>query len=176
MKTDLFQSCGHCWVFQICWHIECSPFTASSFRLCNSSAGIPSSLLALFIVMPPKTHLTSDSRMSGSRWVITPPWLSGSLRHFCIVLLCMLAPHVLSSASVRTQHSVLSEQKINPTKKRKSIEHGEPLLLTDLKLATLQWHTACLQIFQWLRKSHYQAHVQQSQGNTISHSREVANI
>ena len=20
MKTDLFQSCGHCWVFQICWH------------------------------------------------------------------------------------------------------------------------------------------------------------
>ena len=28
MKTDLFQSCGHCWVFQICWHIECSTFTA----------------------------------------------------------------------------------------------------------------------------------------------------
>ena len=24
MKTDLFQSCGHCWVFQICWHSECS--------------------------------------------------------------------------------------------------------------------------------------------------------
>ena len=22
MKTDLFESCGHCWVFQICWHIE----------------------------------------------------------------------------------------------------------------------------------------------------------
>ena len=36
MKTDLFQSCGHCWVFQICWHIECSPFTASSFRIWNS--------------------------------------------------------------------------------------------------------------------------------------------
>ena len=29
MKTDLFQSCSHCWVFQICWHIECSTFTAS---------------------------------------------------------------------------------------------------------------------------------------------------
>ena len=26
MKTDLFQSCGHCWLFQICWHIECSTF------------------------------------------------------------------------------------------------------------------------------------------------------
>ena len=21
MKTDLFQFCGHCWVFQICWHV-----------------------------------------------------------------------------------------------------------------------------------------------------------
>ena len=21
MKTELFQSCGHCWVFQICWNI-----------------------------------------------------------------------------------------------------------------------------------------------------------
>ena len=27
MKTDLFQSCGHCWVFQICWHVECSTLT-----------------------------------------------------------------------------------------------------------------------------------------------------
>ena len=33
---------GHCWVFQIFWHIECSPFTASSFRIWNSSTGIPS--------------------------------------------------------------------------------------------------------------------------------------
>ena len=51
MKTDLFQSCGHCWVFQICWHIECSTFTASSFKIWNSSTGIPSPPLALFIVM-----------------------------------------------------------------------------------------------------------------------------
>ena len=40
MKTDLFQLCGHCWVLQICWHIECSTFTASSFRIWNNSAGI----------------------------------------------------------------------------------------------------------------------------------------
>ena len=26
----------HCWVFQISWHMECSPFTASSFRIWNS--------------------------------------------------------------------------------------------------------------------------------------------
>ena len=91
MKTDLFQSCGHCWVFQICWHIECSTFTASSFRIWNSSTGIASLLLALFIVMLPKAHLTSHSRISVSRWVITPSWLFGSWWSFCIVLLCSLA-------------------------------------------------------------------------------------
>ena len=80
MKTDLFQSHGHCWVFQICWHIECSTFTASSFRIWNSLTGIPSPPLALFIVMLSKAHLTSHSRLSGSRWVITPLWLSGSWR------------------------------------------------------------------------------------------------
>ena len=71
VKTDLFQSCGHCWIFQICWHIEFSTFTASSFRIWNSSTGIPSPPLALFVVMLPKAHLTSHSRMSDSRWVIT---------------------------------------------------------------------------------------------------------
>ena len=32
MQTDLFQSYGRCWVFQICWHIEFIIFIASSFR------------------------------------------------------------------------------------------------------------------------------------------------
>ena len=82
IKIDLFQSCGHFWVFQICWYIECSTFTASSFRNWNSATGIPSPPLALFIVMLPKAHLTSHSRMSGSRSVITPVWLSGSWRSF----------------------------------------------------------------------------------------------
>ena len=77
MKADLFQSCGYCWLFQTLGHIECSTFTASSFRIWNSSAGIPWPLLALFIVMLPEAHLTSHSRMSGSTWVITPLWLLG---------------------------------------------------------------------------------------------------
>ena len=73
-----------CWVFQICWHIECSTFTASSFRIWNSSTGIPSPPLALFVVMLSKAHLTSHSRMSGSRWiwVITPLWFSGLWKSF----------------------------------------------------------------------------------------------
>ena len=72
MKTDLFQSCGHCWVFQISWHIKCSIFTSKSFRIWNSLTGIVSLPLALFVVMLPKAHLIFQSRISGSRWLITP--------------------------------------------------------------------------------------------------------
>jgi len=53
--------------FPICWHIECSILTASSFRIWNSSAGISSLLLTLFAVLLPKAHLTSYSKMSGCR-------------------------------------------------------------------------------------------------------------
>ena len=80
MKLDLFQSCGHCWAFQICCHIECSTYTASSFKIWNSSTGIPLPPLALFIVMLPMAHLISHSRMSVFMWVITPSQLSRSLR------------------------------------------------------------------------------------------------
>ena len=86
MKTDLFQSYGHCWVFQICWHIECSTWTVLSFGIWNSSAGIPSPPLALFIVMLSKAHCTSHFRTSSSRWVNTPSWLSWSWTSFCTVL------------------------------------------------------------------------------------------
>ena len=33
IKVDFFQSCGHFWFFQICWHNECSTLIASSFRI-----------------------------------------------------------------------------------------------------------------------------------------------
>ena len=88
------------WPFPVLWPLLSFPnllaywistFTASSFRIWNSSAGISSRQLALFIVMLSKAHLTSHSRMSGSRWVITPSWLSGTWRSFCTVLLCLLA-------------------------------------------------------------------------------------
>ena len=103
MKTDLFQSCGHCWVFQICWHIKCSTFTASSFRIWNSSAGISSPSLTLFIVILPKAHLTSHFRMSGFRWVTKPPRFSRSLRQLLYsfsVFSCRL--FFISSVSVRS--------------------------------------------------------------------------
>ena len=82
VKIDLSQSCGHCSVFQVCWHIECGTLIASSFRIWNSSAVIPSPPLALFVVILPKAHLTSHYRMSGSKWVTTTSQLSGSLKPF----------------------------------------------------------------------------------------------
>ena len=53
--------------------------------------------------MLPKVHLTLHSRMSGSRWVITPSWLSGpqrSLLYSSSVYSCHL--FLVSSASVRS--------------------------------------------------------------------------
>ena len=50
-----------------------------------------------------QAHLTSHSRMSGSRWVITPSWLSGSWRSFLYsssAYSCYL--FLISSASVRS--------------------------------------------------------------------------
>ena len=88
------------WPFPVLWPLlsfpnlfafECSTFTASSFRFWNSSAGILSPPLALFVMMLPKTHLTSHSRMSGSRWVIIPSGLSELLRSFLFYILCNLA-------------------------------------------------------------------------------------
>ena len=96
-ETDIFQSCGHSWVFQICWHIECNTFTVSSFRIWYSSTGIPSPPLALFVAMLPKAHLTLHSRMSGSRWVITS-WSWSSFLYSSSVYSCHL--FLISSASV----------------------------------------------------------------------------
>ena len=63
------------WPFPVLWPLLSFPNLLAYW---NSSTGIPSPPLTLFIVMHPKAHLTSHSRMSGSRWVITPSWLSGS--------------------------------------------------------------------------------------------------
>ena len=46
MGIELFQSCGHCWVFQICWCNECKTLMASSFKDLNSSAGISEKAMA----------------------------------------------------------------------------------------------------------------------------------
>ena len=98
MKTDLFQSPGHCWVFEIFWWIN-----ASSFGIWNSSTQILSPPLIMLVMMLPIVHLTSHSMMSGSRWVITSSWLSGSWRSF-LDSSSVYSWHLflISSASVRS--------------------------------------------------------------------------
>ena len=86
----LFQSCGHCWVFQICWHIECSTFTASSFRIWNSSTGIPSPPLALFVVMFPNALNFAFQHLALGEWSHHCGYL-GHEDLFCTILLCILA-------------------------------------------------------------------------------------
>ena len=80
------------WHFPVLWPLLSFPnllaYWVQHFSIWNSTAAIPSPPLALFIVMLPKAHLTSLSRMSGFSWVTTPLWISGSLILFCIVLLC----------------------------------------------------------------------------------------
>ena len=110
----LFLPCGHCWNFQMCCHIECSILTASAFRILNSWAGIPSPPLALFIVMLPKTHLTSHSKacvwslgVSCSRWVTTLLWLSRPLWFFFVFFWYSSSVYswhlfLISSVSVRS--------------------------------------------------------------------------
>ena len=71
MKTDLFPSCGHCWVFHICWHIECSTLTASSFRIWNSMCW--------------HTYITGKEAGSGLPWhvwLFVTPWTVAP-RIFC---------------------------------------------------------------------------------------------
>ena len=126
MKTDLFQSFGHCWVLQICCHIECSTFTASSFRIWNSSTGIPSPPLALFVVMLSKAHFTSHSGcLALGEWSHHRDYL-GLDDLFCIVLLCILATssYLVSSASVRS---------------RPFLPFIEPIFTWDVPLASLSF-------------------------------------
>jgi len=52
--------------------------------------------------MLPKAHLTSHSRVSGSRWVITSSGLSGSLKPFLYSSVYSSHLFLISSASVRS--------------------------------------------------------------------------
>ena len=93
MKTDLLQSCGHRWVFQIYWHIECSTFTPSSFMIWNRSTEIPSPPLALFIVMLPEaTWLRSPGCLALGEWSYHRGYLVMKIFYvqFCVFLPLLL--------------------------------------------------------------------------------------
>ena len=88
------------WPFLVLWPLLSFPnllaywvkqFNRIILGILNTSGGIPLSPPALFVVMLPQAHLTSLSKMSSSRWMITPSWLSESLRPFVYNLLCIPA-------------------------------------------------------------------------------------
>ena len=92
------------WPFPVLWPRLSFPnllaywvqhFHSIIFRMWNSSTGIPSPPLAFFVVMIPKAHSTSHSRMSGSRWVIPSSCLSGSWRSFFACSFCLSQAQVL---------------------------------------------------------------------------------
>ena len=93
------------WPFPVLWPLLSFPnllaywmqhFTASFLRIWNSSTGIPLPWPSLFIMMLLKAHLTSYSKMSGSRWVITTLWLSGSWRSFFVYFFCVFLAFLLN--------------------------------------------------------------------------------
>ena len=99
------------WPFPVLWPLlsfpdllpfECSTFTASSFTIWNSSPGIPSPPLALFVVMLPKAHLTSHSRISTlGEWAHHRGYLGHeNLFLYSSVYYCYFV--LISSASVRS--------------------------------------------------------------------------
>ena len=90
--TDLFQSCGHCWVFQICWHIEWSTFTASSFRCLNSSPGILSPPLAFKVHVYVKFHTLAHS--------------TGFAKH---IMLCVYHHSIRQNSFIVHIHSFLAQ-------------------------------------------------------------------
>ena len=101
MRIDLFQFCGHCWIFQICWHNECKILMALSFRDLNSSAGVSLHSLALLTKVLLKAHLTSHSVCL---WVTNHTIIvTGSLRSF-LYSSSMYSFHLIliSSASTRS--------------------------------------------------------------------------
>ena len=72
IMIDFFHSCGHCCIFQICWHVECNTTMTTSSRVLISSTGIVSHPLTLITAVVPKALLISHSKMSGSEWPSTP--------------------------------------------------------------------------------------------------------
>ena len=84
---------------------------------------VPSPPLALFVVMLSKAHLTSHSRMSGSRWVITSSWLSGSWRSF------------LYSSSVYSYHLFLISS--TSVRSRPFLSFIEPIFAWNVPLVSL---------------------------------------
>ena len=99
MRINLFQSCGDCWVFQICLHTECNTLMASSFLVLNCSTEIPSHPLALLTAVLLKAHQTVTLQ---NAWL----WVADHavVAIWFIWIFCTVLPCILSISSWSLQH------------------------------------------------------------------------
>ena len=97
MRIDLFQSCGHYWVLQICWHNECKTLIMeASFRDLNNFTGISwHPLVVNKSTVLLKAHLTSHSS-NGSGWLIVVTWF---IKFFLIQFFHVLFPSLIDFLS-----------------------------------------------------------------------------
>ena len=109
MRIDLFQSCGHCWTFQICWRNEHKTLMASSFRDLNSSTGIWLHPLTLLTAVLLKAHLTLFHSVWFwvTNYTIVIIWL---LRFFYTILPCILSISSWSLKHLLFMLSLCNEQ------------------------------------------------------------------
>ena len=99
MRIDLFQYCGHCCIFQICWHNKCRTLVAPSFRDVNNSAGISLHPLALLVAVLLKTYWISHVWLRVTNYTIVVMQIIKIFFHTVL-------PYNLSIPSWSLQHLV----------------------------------------------------------------------
>ena len=80
MKTDLFWSCGHFWVFPICWHVECSTFNRSHRQKNKCKKAKWLSEEALQIAMKRREAKGKGEKERYSVWMQSPKEQQGEIR------------------------------------------------------------------------------------------------
>ena len=86
MKADLFQSCGYCWVFQTCWHIECSTVRPSPFRIWSRQESelmlVTDQLEPVFLTTAASFWFSFKKMMASRYWQhLCNPYLPGNCEH-----------------------------------------------------------------------------------------------
>ena len=172
MKTELFQSCDHCWVFQICWHNECNTLIATSFSIWNSSAETSAPPLALFTVMLPKSMWLCTrgclplGECSYHRGYLASKLPCPSLSPIIFSDSCLLSQHVC--AAVRRQAGPAEAASLPSLPRSYTDPHGNPdthtpqCHTTRPRHSSTKWHTP---------HRHTQHTSQQRVTHMLSHSR-----
>ena len=155
MKSDLFQPCGHHWAFKTCWHIECSTFTASSSRTWNSSTGIPSPSLALFIVMLPNCDFVFHMMLFNCVWHFVIPRMTYSRGFPVLHSFTEFAQTLVSWVNDPIQPSHTLSSASPPSFKLSQIQGLFQLVSSSQQMAKILEFQLQHQSFQWIYKTDF---------------------